>query len=138
MKALKDYLLEDFDIESFVNGDELIIEMAKIGDIHNEYRIFVNTDDPGYIPHFHIWDFKTKGQKFHTCVKYESCEYFHHHCKEDILNTKLKKELVSFLNKKSIVNKGKTNWQIAIDLWNMNNSKMKVDINQKMPNYKLL
>lgn len=130
--------LVDFAMEMINNGDEIIVEMAKIGDIHNEYRVFVNTDDPGYVPHFHIWDFKTKGQKFHTCIKYETCEYFHHHGKEDVLSSKLKKDLVEFFNKKSVVDSDKTNWKIAVELWNMNNSKIVLDPNLKIPDYKLL
>ena len=42
----------------------------------------------GYIPYFHIKDTISNGKKFHTCVKIEKPEYFHHTGKERVLNSK--------------------------------------------------
>ena len=73
-------------------GDkEALYEMALIGPMTNVLEVFVNTNDGGYIPHFHIWDSSTRGSEFHTCIRYDCPEYFHHSGKEDTLNSREKK-----------------------------------------------
>lgn len=115
--------------------ESMLNEMARVG-IIGGYEIYVHTDDPGKIPHFHIWDYSTKGEKFHTCIKIEVAEYFNHNGKEDKLNHKLKKELVDFLEKP--YNTYLTNWQLLLIMWNINNSDVKVDEDQEMPDYMTL
>lgn len=108
-------------------------EMARVGFI-NDYEIYVMTNDPGKIPHFHIRDKETQGNKFHTCVRIETSEYFHYPGKMDILNSKYRKELVQFLQSKHKSGKF-SNWEYLILLWNDNNSNIEVSTSQKMPDY---
>ena len=83
MKKIKNF-------NEFVNGgrlnentsmeeshDKMLLEMAQIGTF-NKYTIIVWTNDSGNIPHFHIVDSSTRGEEFHTCIKIEKPEYFHH------------------------------------------------------------
>ena len=122
----------EFNIESVYSLEE----MAKIGSYDN-VDVIVFTNDPGYIPHFHIRDSNTNGTLFHTCIRIDSPEYFHHTGKEDILNSKDKKDLVRFLNQYSSSNRFKefTNWQLLVTFWNMNNSNVQIDEDIEMPNY---
>ena len=64
-----------------------LTEMARIGFTDDMYEIYINTDDPGNIPHFHYRK-ANKWSEFHTCIKIASAEYFHHTGKEDVLNSK--------------------------------------------------
>ena len=64
----------------------MLLEMARVGDMDSKLAIYIRSNDPGNIPHFHIVDQVTMGDKFHTCIKIETAEYFHHTGKEDILN----------------------------------------------------
>lgn len=112
---------------------DILNEMAQIGYI-GPYQIYVHTNDPGHIPHFHIWDLSTRGQNFHTCIRIDCPEYFHHTGKEDVLNSKQRKELVNFLNS-SYRNRKQTVWQHLIDVWNDNNSDVEIDENTPMPDY---
>ena len=112
--------------------DKMLLEMATIGNMDNTLCIIIRMNDVGNIPHFHIMDRSTLGSKFHTCIKIETPEYFHHTGKEDILNSKQRKSLVEFL--KSSHRKG-TKWEMLVDLWNINNSTMIVDDNIDMPDY---
>ena len=127
MKTLKDHL--EFDL----NNEKMILEMASIGDIDNKLTIIIRMNDPGNIPHFHIVDKVTLGDKFHTCIKIEIPEYFHHTGKEDVLNSKQRKLLVTYLS--SEIKKGLSAWEYLVMTWNMNNSKMNVDANTPMPDY---
>lgn len=111
-----------------------LMEMARVG-FFDEYEIYIHTDDPGNIPHFHIWDAETKGNKYHTCIKIEVPEYFHHTGKEDILNHKDKKDLMNFLNSKPKNKRFKTNWEYLVSMWNDNNSKIQVDEDKSIPDY---
>lgn len=111
-----------------------LTEMARIGFTDDMYEIYVNTDDPGNIPHFHYrkanqWD------KFHTCIMISSAEYFHHTGKEDVLNTKQRKELQKFLEKPSEDFTNMSNFQTVIAMWNSNNSNHKLPMDTPMPNY---
>lgn len=109
--------------------------MARVGFIADEYEVYIHTDDPGNIPHFNIWDAETRGQKFHTCIRIESPEYFHHTGKEDYLNSSMRKELVRFLKSKSKNKRFSSNWEYLVSMWNDNNSKMNVPEDIPMPDY---
>ena len=111
-----------------------LMEMARVG-FFDEYEIYIHTDDPGNIPHFHIWDAETKGNKYHTCIRIDKPEYFHHTGKEDTLNSKDKKDLVKFLNSKPKNKRYNTNWEYLVSMWNDNNSKINVDEDIEMPDY---
>lgn len=114
--------------------EDYLNEMARVG-MFNRYEVYIRTDDPGKIPHFHIWDYATKGQQFHTCVRIDKPEYFHHTGKEDILNSKMKKSLVDFMTSPSKNKRFDNNWQLLIAMWNLNNSDTEVDESQVMPDY---
>ena len=132
MKFEKEFeLLNSFPDETFLN------EMAQIGKF-TEYTVFVRTDDPGNIPHFHIWDSNSKGNNFHTCVKILKAEYFHHTGKEGVLNSKDRKELCAFLLLPSDDEPSKTNWEVLLIEWNRNNSEKKIDVKIPIPDYSLL
>ena len=95
--------------------------------------IYVRSNDPCNIPHFHIVDKTTLGNKFHTCIKIETSEYFHHTGKEDVLNSKERKQLLDFLNYSNEL--GVSNWRYLLLSWNTNNSTKKVNMNIQMPDY---
>lgn len=84
-----------------------LYEMSKVGEL-SKYTIFINSDDPGNIPHFHIIDSasyknkKTGPLEFHTCIEIGNPKYFHHKSerKEDKINKSFAKQLISFLSSK--------------------------------------
>lgn len=104
-------------------------EIARVGYFSDKFEIFVETDDIGEVPHFHI-----KRNEFHTCIEIKTNKYFHHTGKEDVLNVHLRKELYKFLKAKDEY--GEDNWIVLIKAWNRNNSNMEIDIKQKMPDYR--
>lgn len=110
-----------------------LLEMAKVGPLNDELVIYIWTNDDGSIPHFHIVDKSTMGNEFHTCVKIEKAEYFHHTGKEDVLNSKQKKRLMEFFSKSD--KWGDNYWDIVLQEWNRNSSKVEVDRNLKTPDY---
>lgn len=127
--------------ESMSREAEYLNEMARIGWIDNDkLEVYVNTDDGGEIPHFHVKDAATHGQDFHTCIEIMSAKYFHHTGKEDFLNTHQRKQLNTFLmsepdDEDSPFN---TNWESLVYEWNRNNSDKKVDRSIAMPDYKTI
>ena len=52
----------------------ILQEMARIGYVDN-LELIIWTDDPGNIPHFHIRDRSTKGEKFNCCIRIDKAEY---------------------------------------------------------------
>lgn len=124
--------------------ERLLLEMAvTVGVTEDSYLIYVNSDDSGYIPHFHYVDETSRGRDkkkgFHTCIRLDKPEYFHHTGKEGTLNSKQLKELIEFLN--SPFSKPKfngTNWDYMVMIWNMNNSKQNVDEDMNIPDYSKL
>ena len=119
---------------------EDIYGMARVGYSGN-YEIYVNTDDPGHIPHFHYRD-KDNWSRFHTCIKIESPEYFHHGDKIDSLNSKQKRDLQNFMESKVSLSKYSdnfnNNWELICFLWEINNSSYSISEKATMPNYKNL
>lgn len=124
----------------FANGQEPLLEMARVGYFfRDQYEVYVHTDDPGNIPHFHIRDSATRGNAFHTCVKILEPTYFHHTGKEDVLNSAQKKALVQFLaeapakkNRKAVFS---SNWEKLVYEWNENNSESEVPEDLPIPDY---
>lgn len=127
MKDLKECL--EFDL----SDERMLMEMASIGDIDSKLTIIIRMNDPGNIPHFHIVDKTTLGSKFHTCIKIETAEYFHHTGKEDTLNSKQRKLLVNYLS--SSIKNGLSAWEYLVMTWNFNNSNMNIDEDLPMPDY---
>lgn len=117
--------------------EQLLLEMAKIGNI-KDLVLYVRTNDPGNCPHFHIVDEATLGQQFHCCVRIDCAQYFKHTGKEDVLNSKRRRELIEFLQTSSEDEPEKTNWKVVLVEWNRNNSTKKVSLDLQMPNYKEL
>ena len=113
--------------------ERYLMEMANIGSIDNKLVAIIRMNDPGNIPHFHIVDKATLGRDFHTCIKIEAPEYFHHEGKEDILNSKQRKNLNDFLKNKNEL--GVTNWKYLVTTWNINNSSKNVDKDITQPDY---
>ena len=112
---------------------KMLLEMAKVGQLNDELVIYIWSNDGGNIPHFHIVDKATMGNEFHTCVKIMSAEYFHHTGKEDVLNSKQKKTLMKFFTMSD--KWGDNYWDIVLQEWNRNSSKIEVDRNLPTPDY---
>lgn len=114
--------------------------MSRVG-YTSGLEIYVNTDDGGNLPHFHMRD-KTDWNKFHTCILIEQPKYFLHEGKENILNSKQRKELVEFMESQPSLTKyaGKfaTNWELICFLWDMNNSAVNISDDATMPDYRQL
>ena len=127
MKTLKEHIAE------FEFDNKLLMEMAKVGEMDNKLVIYVRSNDAGNIPHFHIVDKQTLGDKFHTCIKIESPEYFHHEGKEDTLNSKQRKNLIEFFKKSD--KWGDNYWKIVVQEWNRNNSDYDINPNTPIPDY---
>ena len=100
-----------------------LYEMARIGYV-DDYELYINTDDAGNIPHFHLRD-ADDWDKFHTCICIEKPEYFIHGNKQDKCNSKLKKDISKFMYE---FHSGyrMSNYEVIVNLWNQNNSKMNI------------
>lgn len=124
MKKLSQYIKEQ---------EMAILEMARIGYLDNALEVYINTNDPGHIPHFHVRDKATRGDNFHTCIEIKTNRYFHHTGKEDVLNSSQRKALMEFVKSKDKY--GDEIWPLIIKEWNRNNSDFEVDLNQNIPDY---
>ena len=135
MKKIKNF-------KEFVDSNkkqEPLLEMARVGFISQSpvFEIYVHTDDPGNIPHFHIRDYKKDGESgkgFHTCIEYRTNRYFQHNGNEYVLNSDLRKTLCDFL-KRTEEDEVESNWNILVKEWNRNNPNAKIPTNLPMPDY---
>lgn len=123
--------------------DEQLNEMARVGFMNGqEYEVYVRTDDPGFIPHVHIFDVGTSGRKFDCCVQLEKSQYFSHGKHNSIMNAKMCREFAEFMEQPCRNPKYQNNYEFAVDMWNMNNSSAYVQIREDdngkviMPNYR--
>ena len=117
-----------------------ILEMARIGFIPPEdskgVEIYVHTDDPGKIPHFHVRKRNSSGRgwEFDICVKFEECDYFPHGRHKGKLDPKVIKDMDKMLRSVG-KDESETYWKIAVTEWNRNNSDVKLDKNIVQPDY---
>lgn len=117
-----------------------ITGMARVG-YSSGLEIYVNTDDAGRIPHFHIRDPKD-WKRFHSCIQIESANYFLHNGKEDTLNSNQRKDLMKFMKSSVQISKYKNkfnnNWELICFLWDINNSNRQISEGAEMPDYTML
>lgn len=127
-------------MKRYIRSTQDIYGMARVGFLGN-LEIYVNTNDGGNIPHFHIrlqddWD------KFHSCIKITCAEYFPHEGKEDTLNAKQRKDLWRFMTGPVTLTKYKdkfsSNWELVCFLWDLNNSAVAIPEGIKCPDYRQL
>ena len=127
MKTLREHI-----VFSLNDEHKILTEMSQVGTF-NKYTILVWTNDLGNIPHFHIVDTSTLGRSFHSCVKIELPEYFHHEGKTDTLNSRQRKALVDFLEKP--FDEDTSNWEYLIMTWNINGSGKRLSKKMPIPDY---
>ena len=124
-------------INQLTNFNKLEEMSVRVGVITpKNYLVYVNTDDSGNIPHFHVVDNNTTGDEFHTCIMIEESRYFTHNSKVDKLTRgKDRKNLDKFLRQKFSNSKfNGTNWEYIVMIWNMNNSNVVIE-DIKQPDY---
>lgn len=118
------------------NSIQDLEEMSRLGYV-GEYEVYVNTNDSGKIPHFHLrkaddWN------EFHTCICILEPKYFHHGNKQDVLNSKQRKELQAFMESKPKYAHEENNWYRLVVLWNENNSDVEIPDSVVQPDYRNL
>lgn len=120
-------------------------EIARVGYMeHNQYEIYIHTDDQGIIPHFHVRDASTMGSQFETCVKLDTNEYFLHGKYKNKLNHKDEKMLYDFMKQPCRSPKYKNNYEFAVEMWNLNNASSYVQVKEDengnviIPNYAMM
>ena len=124
-------------IRGVVSDDKSLMEYARVGFMENGLEVYVMTDDPGHIPHFHLRDVATKGREFDTCIEISRNRYFMHghHCSK--LNGKGKKMLAEFMEAKCPNPRYENNYELTVDMWNMNNSSMTAKYDKdNIPDYR--
>ena len=101
-------------------------EIARVGFINGALEVYVWTDDAGKIPHVHVRDTNSNGDEFETCVKLQENDYFLHGHYTDTMNSKQRKEFDAFMRAKPSTPKYDTNYELAVEMWNLNNSDVMV------------
>lgn len=109
---------------------EPLLEMARVGYINGQFEVYVHTDDGGHIPHVHIRDKATRGQKFETCVELKRSRYFLHGKYKDVMSGYMAKQFADFMESKPHNPRYQNNYELSVDMWNLNNS-----IEEVVPQY---
>jgi hypothetical protein len=112
---------------------QILLEMANIGSFDG-FTIYIYGSE-GPKPHFHLIKGNPKYPDFETCIKINNPIYFHHSGKEGVLNSKEKKRLIEFLKSNNKYFPDKTNWQMLVIQWSMNNTDFQISPKTKIPNY---
>lgn len=113
--------------QEFMGKRELLLEMAKLGEI-DALALIIWTRDPGNIPHIHIVDVGTEGDKFDCCIRLDKAEYFKHGSHQDKLNSKQRKSIALFMRSKIDEDADITNYEFAVRSWNTNNPDRKLTL----------
>ena len=119
----------------FIEG-EGIPDCSRIGYTEDGFEIFIGTDDPGRIPHFH---YRNADRSVNTSIQIMKAEYFFlgkyrgYLSREQRLN--LQKFMLSSPDGCSFQNCSM--WEYIVEVWNMNNdSGVRIDLNGiKQPDY---
>lgn len=134
--------LENITIQKLIELDENIEnnethKLEEMSEIVRKNNIIIKVfGREGYIPHFHIYT--TDGKK--ACLQFKENAYFAHDKYLDTLDTNDLKLIMNLMKQESEDMPGKTNWEAAIIVWNMNNASSdktkKLPLDLQMPSYK--
>jgi len=130
--------------EELTSQREPLNEMARVGFISGQLEVYVNTDDGGHVPHVHVRDKATRGHEFETCVELKRNYYFLHGKYKDMMSGNMEKAFAEFMESKPRNPKYQNNYELSVDMWNLNNSVEEVisqyDDDGKiiMPNYRTI
>lgn len=113
----------------YIKHKAVLNEMARVG-LMGEYDIVVHTDDPGFVPHFHVIDKATRGFEFDCCVMLEDNKYFSHGSHQDTLDRTTRDRLYAFMLEPHRNVHYRNNYEYAVNLWNDNNSSSYVQIKE--------
>lgn len=112
-----------------------IDEIVRIG-YFDIFEIIVYTDDPDNIPHVHVIDKETHGEKFNICVKLEIAEYFIHSKKSNNKFNSIQREgFDNFMSEKPSNKRYNSNYEYACSMWNDNNSQQYINETLEKPDY---
>ena len=123
---------------------EPLLEMARVGYMSGQFEVYVHTDDGGSTPHVHVRDKATRGHQFETCVELKRNWYFLHGKYKDMMTGDMVKEFAEFMESKPRNPKYQNNYELSVDMWNLNNSVEEVipqydsDGRIIMPNYRTI
>jgi hypothetical protein len=115
---------------------QILLEMANIGSFDG-FTIYIYGSE-GPKPHFHLIKGNPKYPDFETCIEINNPICFHHSGKEGVLSSKEKKRLIEFLKSNNKYFPDKTNWQVLVVQWSMNNADFELSPETKMPDYQNL
>ena len=111
--------------------NENIARIGFFGD-NDEFELFVETDDEETTPHFHIRDSETQGERFETCVCFETNRYCLHGTYKDILTPEQQALLKEYMESLSLYKLYTLplvrNYEWAADMWNLNNEATQVSL----------
>ncbi len=106
--------------------EQLILEIGgTFASDHGLLSILIINRNHTNIPHFHIVDNETMGEKFHCKLNIKKCEYLG--SKNDKLTNNDIYSLVKHLDYKWIcsTNSDYSYWQMIVDAWNFHHKKIK-------------
>ena len=124
-----------------ISDDSNLMEYARVGFVGDKggLEVYVMTDDPGYIPHFHVRDYKTRGKEFDTCIEIQRNKYFIHGHHSGKLNAAQRKSLAEFMEGPCQNGKYGSNYELTVDMWNLNNSNANVEFDgETIPDYRTI
>lgn len=108
--------------------------ISRIGFI-DDLEVYVNTDDSGSVPHFHI---KSKDGSFHSSVCIETPEYYFHDGDRDKLDPGTAAKLQRFMQSPVPFGKYRLSyWECLCISWEANNQGSQIKA-EKQPDYELL
>ena len=117
-------------------------ETARVGYINGLLEVYVKTDDGGNIPHVHVRDINSQGKLFETCIELKSNRYFLHGKYTQTLTKAQCRQFNAYMHEEIHTKTfNGTVYELAVDMWNYNNSRVKVQVeydeqNQPVfPNY---
>ncbi len=131
---------ENEEVVLMVGGRQEVVGTDRIGNFTvdgERFIVYVNTDDSGREPHFHI-----SNAGFHSAIKIETAEYYFHEgrrcdaldeSRTDELCEKQKKVLMKFFEGKTDIHL--TKWYRVVDSWNRNNDDNRNDLFLYVPDY---
>ena len=117
----------------FIEG-EGIPDCSRIGYTEDGFEVFVGTDDPGPVPHFH---YRNADRSVNTSIQILEAAYYFLGKYRGVLDEGQRRNLQKFMCAQVPLSYPCTNWEYTAFEWNMNNpSDVRIDRAQaRQPDY---
>jgi hypothetical protein len=119
---------------------QTLMNAPRVG-VMGDYEVLIFMEDECFRPHVHVIDMATYGEVRDVCICLQDVDYAQHSVRPDACDAELRAQFADFMHQPSRNVHYRNHYEMAVNLWNDNNTQSYVQIQEDsagrllMPDY---